>query len=80
MALGLLDLVPSDCVDLSQNPVFKAPGDDVFGEEAEWWRNLYHEPLPDAARLPLDTLWPCGRFMQLFTACGKTVRRRGEVG
>jgi hypothetical protein len=30
VALGVLDFVHSDGVDLSQNPVFQAPGDDVF--------------------------------------------------
>ena len=30
VALGVLDLVHSEGVDLSQNPVFQAPGDHVF--------------------------------------------------
>ena len=30
VALGVLDLVHSDGVDLSQNPVFQTPCDDVF--------------------------------------------------
>ena len=30
VALGVLDLIHSDGIDLSQNPVFEAPGDDVL--------------------------------------------------